>query len=221
MAFNESASLAPFVGELTDVLRSLARPYEVIIVDDGSSDGTGAAADRLAEAGPAIRVIRHPENRGLGSVYRTGFAEARGTFVSFFPADGQFPASIVADFVPRAANADMVLGFLPSRDRPLLARSLSAAERLLYRLLFGPIPRFQGVMMFRRRILETMTLRSSGRGWAVLMELILRAQRAGCRIVSVPTEVRPRIAGRSKVNNVRTIGANLRQVLLLRWHLWH
>lgn len=219
MAYNEADSLAVTIREIVSVLSELRQPYEVIIVDDGSSDGTGALADRLSNELAGVRVIHHKTNQGLGGVYRTGFAQAQGGFVTFLPADGQFPATIIKQFVPLMDNADMVLGYLPNRDSSLLSKSLSWAEKVLYRLLFGPLPKFQGVFMFRRTLLDELKLKSTGRGWAVVMELIIRASRGGYRIVSVPTEMRPRMSGKSKVNNLPTVWANLKQVLALRRYL--
>lgn len=219
MAFDEVNSLEAVVQEIDSVLSELGRQYEVVIVDDGSSDGTEALAEQLAEELASVRVIHHETNQGLGGVYRTGLAQAQGDFVTFFPADGQFPATIIKQFVPLMDNADMVLGYLPSRNSSLLAKSLSGAEKVLYRLLFGPLPRFQGVLMFRRTLLDELELKSTGRGWAVVMELIIRASRGGYRIASVPTEMRPRLSGKSKVNNLATIWANLKQVIALRRYL--
>jgi hypothetical protein len=73
--------------------------------------------------------------------------------------------------------------------------------------------------MFRRNILDELEIRSTGRGWAVLMELIIRASRGGYKIVSVPTEMRPRMSGTSKIKNFSTIWANLKQVLALTRYL--
>lgn len=219
MAYNEAGTLEVVVREIHKVLEELARTFEVLIVDDGSDDGTGELADWLAETLPNVRVVHHGANLGLGGVYRTGFAQARGDQVTFFPADGQFPATIISQFVPLMENADMVLGYLPEQKRSLIGQMLSTLERLLYRLLFGPLPRFQGICMFRRALLEQFELQSSGRGWAVLMELIIRTCQGGHRVISVPTTMRPRLSGRSKVNNLRTIWANLRQVIELRCQL--
>jgi len=216
MTYNEAGSLEAVVHEIHQTLEELGRPYEVLIVDDGSDDGSAELADRLAETLPGVRVVHHPVNQGLGGVYRTGFAQARGDWITFFPADGQFPAAIIGQFAPLMDRADMVLGYLPERKRSLLGQALSALERLLYRLLFGPLPRFQGVLMFRRSLLDQFALKSAGRGWAVLMELIIRTSRGGYRVLSVPTMMRPRMSGRSKVNNLRTIWANLRQAIALR-----
>lgn len=216
MAFNEAQSLASTVREIAAELSALGEHCEIVIVDDGSTDGTGGVADRLAAELPDVRVVHHPENRGLGGVYRTGFSEARGRLVTFFPADGQFPASIITRFHALVHDQDIVFGYLPRRERALLGRLLSLVERVLYRAIFGPMPRFQGILMFRRELLGRYELRSTGRGWAVLMEFILRCARDRVRCVSVPTDVRPRQHGYSKVNNVRTIVSNFRQMLTLR-----
>jgi glycosyltransferase involved in cell wall biosynthesis len=219
MAYNEVGSLKAVVQEIDRTLAELHRGYEIIVVDDGSTDGTGAIADRLAQEWNHVRIIHHQINQGLGGVYRTGFKQAQREWVTFFPADGQFPAEIIQQFAPLMENADMVLGYLPNRSSSLLSKSLSAAERVLYRLLFGPLPGFQGILMFRRSLLDHIELKSSGRGWAIVMELIIRASQSGCKLVSVPTEMRPRATGRSKVNNLPTLWANLRQVFALRRYL--
>jgi hypothetical protein len=114
------------------------------------------------------------------------------------------------------AEADLVLGYIPDRGGSFVARALSAGERGLYRLLFGAFPRFQGVFMLRRRALDGLGLRSEGRGWTVVMEMILRVARAGHRVRSVPTDFRPRRSGASKVLDLTTVWSNLRQVLELR-----
>ena len=216
MAYNEAESLERVVREIDGVLERAAPRSEIVIVDDGSTDGTHTTADRLTSAMSRVRVVHHRLNQGLGGVYRSGFQEARGDYVTFFPADGQFPAGIIELFLPRMRDHDMVLGYLPDRRGSVVSKALSFGERALYTVLFGRMPRFQGVLMFRRAILERVELKSTGRGWAVLMELILRASRERYRLTSVPTTLRPRMSGTSKVNNVRTIWSNTRQMVALR-----
>jgi glycosyltransferase involved in cell wall biosynthesis len=216
MAFNELESVEGTILELLNCLREGSASFEVLIIDDGSSDGTSLLVDRLVTEIPEARAIHHEMNAGLGAVYRTGFKRARGELVTFFPADGQFPAAIIPVFLSAIDGRDMVLGYLPERNDSNLGRALSWCERRLYSWLLGPVPRFQGVLMFRRRLLEDLQLRSSGRGWVVLMEFIIRATRLGARTISLPTPVRPRMNGRSKVTNLSTIKANLRELWKLR-----
>ena len=219
MAYNEAASLKMVADEITAAVQPLGIPYELLIIDDGSTDETGKIADQIAQQSGLARVVHHAPNGGLGAVYRTGFAEARGLYLTFFPADGQFPASSIEQLLALMPNHDMVLGYIPRRPGMVLSRMLSLLERLLYRALFGSLPAFQGVLMFRRVLLQEIELESQGRGWAVLMELIIRTSRGGYRITSIPTGIRSRFAGDSKVNNLRTIWANLIQVLELRRRL--
>jgi len=223
MAFNEAANVESVVTEIRDALARLpgapARDDEIVIIDDGSTDETGAVADRLAASIPGVRTIHHDTNRGLGGVYRTGFDTAARDLLMFFPADGQFPAEILVDFYPRMRDHDLVLGFVAQRPRSLVAKTLSRAEKLLYRLLFGPMPEYQGVFMVPRSVLSAIRLETSGRGWAIVWEMVLRISRGGYRVVSVETPLRPRAAGKSKVNSLRSMWINLKQALELRGHL--
>ena len=148
-------------------------------------------------------------------MYRTGFANARGTFVTFFPADGQFPASILGTYYPLIESWDMVLGNLPGRRDTVVGAVLGRMERLLYRIAVGEMPRLEGVFIFRREILSRVPLKSVGRGWTIVWELLLRAQRKGYRLVGCANTLRPRTHGTSKVNNIPNIVANLRQLLAL------
>ena len=220
-AWDEIATLRPVVEAQLAELERLGVPHELLIIDDGSTDGTGLEADRLAREHPAVRVIHHAENRGLGGVYRTGFTGARGEFVTFFPADGQFPASILSQYYPLIQRWDLVLGNLPRRTDKLVGALLGRVERLLYRVLLGHVPRLEGVFIFRREILSRLPLKSEGRGWTVVWELVVRAHRAGLRIVGCPITMLPRTHGASKVNNLRNIAANFRQLLGLRRLLDH
>jgi dolichol-phosphate mannosyltransferase len=210
------ATIQQVVEQQLEQLELLGIPFELLIIDDGSSDGTAATADRLAEPGDRVRVIHHPANQGLGGVYRTAFREARGEFVTFFPADGQFPPSILGLFYPMVESWDMVLGNLPGRRNTPIGALLGRIERLLYRIAVGRMPRLEGVFIFRRSILSELPLKSAGRGWTVVWELILRAERRGYRIAGCPITMLPRTHGVSKVNNVRNVAANLRQLASLR-----
>jgi len=216
-AWNEVVTLRGVVDDLLSALRALNTTFELLIIDDGSSDGTSEVADRAAaDNRGVVRVIHHGDNRGLGGVYRTGFESAHGTYLTFFPADGQFPAELLARFFPLVERYDMVLGNLPKRTGSLIGAVLSRTERLLYAGMFGRIPRLEGVFIMRREILSNIELKSRGRGWTVLWELLIRAHRRGYRTTGCEIYMQNRIDGTSKVNNVRTIAANLQQLWELR-----
>ncbi|HQQ60106.1 MAG: glycosyltransferase family 2 protein [Kiritimatiellae bacterium] len=222
MAYNEAPSLERVVGEIYDELMRLGADWEIVIIDDGSTDGSREIADRLAQGHTGIRVVHHPTNLGLGAVYHRAYLCGTKELTTVFPADGQFDPSIITQFIRRFDDADMVLGYIPEyqKNRTWPARLFSWAERMLYKILFGAFPDFQGIMMFRRALVDTVPLTSTGRGWMIQMELILRFMKKGYRIASEPTGIRARMSGTSKVMNLRSILSNLRQVFVLRWHLW-
>jgi len=120
------------------------------------------------------------------------------------------------EFYELSTGADLVLGYLPNVKRSFISLFLSKVERLIYTILFGSIPHFQGLFMLRRKMLERFELVSDGRGWAIIMELIIRVSREGGIIKHLPGVVSPRKAGKSKVNNLRNIWSNFKQVLYLR-----
>jgi dolichol-phosphate mannosyltransferase len=218
MAFNEAENLPHVLDDIHaafDAAPLSALTLEVVVVDDGSQDGTAAVAERRALAWPALRVHRHAQNQGLGGVYRTGLGLGGTTWVTFMPADGQYPVVNVARLLAAREGTDLVLGFLPETRESAVGQFLSWAERLLYRILLGPMPRFQGLFLVRSDVVTSIPLVSTGRGWAVVVEMILRVTRKGHKWASARMELRPRLSGSSKVQNVRTIWANLRQMLAL------
>jgi glycosyltransferase involved in cell wall biosynthesis len=216
MSFNEEANLPAVIGDIRQQLEALTPHHEILIVDDGSTDGTPAIASRLQEMDARIRCVTHTPNRGLGEVYRTGFEQARGAVVTFLPADGQFPASNLGPLYAAMGDRDAVFGNIRQRPDGRFASLLSTAERLLYRIVVGDSPRFQGLFMIRRSALTGLKFVSGGgRGWGIVMELVLLLQRGGYHLGEVAAEVRPRLSGKSKVTNVRTIWANFRQLLVI------
>ncbi len=218
MCYNEAATLEGVFEEIAGELKRTGRPYDITIIDDGSRDGSGEIADRLAATHPAVKVVHHPTNLGLGTVYRTGFYAGSQEAVTLFPADGQFPATIISQFLGRLEEADMVLGYVPSlkEGRPVLLVFLSWVERVICRVLFGHFPEFQGIMMFRRKVLDRVKLTTTGRGWTIQMELIIRVNREAFRIVSEATGIRPRTSGTSRATTFRNAWSNFIQLLELR-----
>lgn len=219
LAYNEETTLEGVVRSTRTLVDTLPTAFEILVVDDGSTDNTGQIADDLAGSLPRTRVLHHERNLGLGGGYRTGLVEARGEVLTFFPADGQYPAKIVAAMAPLMAKHDLVLGYVKQRTDSRVGAALSAGERTLYRLLFGPLPRFQGICMFRRSLAQRIELNSRGRGWGVIMELIVRAVRSGASHTSIPIPIFPRQDGHSKAVTPTAVLANLRELLLLAWRL--
>ncbi len=222
MLFNEADNLEHSIQDILAVSLPVGWHLEILIIDDGSTDGSDAIAERLAAVHPNIRIVRHSLNQGLGQVYRTGFESARGDWLTFLPADGQIPMSEVLLLLQarESHQVDLVLGTLPGGRESFTGHLLSTIERMMFRTLFGRTPPFQGIFLIRTEILRHLPLHSQGRGWAIVLEMIIRADRTGCRWCNQPTTLLPRRSGRSKVNNLRTVMLSFVQLLRLRWLLW-
>jgi len=220
-AYNEAATLEPAVAEALAALATLGgEGHEVLIVDDGSTDGTGAIADRLASEHEDVRVVHHPQNLGLGGFYRSALRQARGDVLYFMAADLQpIPGEYFPRFVPLLADHDIVVGYDVRREAPLLSKGLSWAEGLLFAILFPGVPKVGGPLMIKRSVVDALDLRlarDEDRSWMVLWELMVRARRAGYRFGRVPVRRRARARGTTRASTIRTAVLMLRRLHALR-----
>src|SRR5581483_5123438 len=115
-AFNEATNLPSTVANLSSELRRLELNYEIIVVNDGSTDDTPEVCQRLNETEKNLRLVSHETNRGYGAALRTGFANARHDFVYLTDADGQFDVEHFPEFLSRASDADAVIGYREARS---------------------------------------------------------------------------------------------------------
>lgn len=216
-AFNEAENLPIVVREVQQVARELALPdgHEIVIVDDGSRDGTREVVTRIAAENAHVVVCKHATNRGLGAALLTGYAAAEKPFVCYFPADGQVPPSTLHDLISAIGPAEIVTTAYDTRPDTPIRLLQSRVERLIIRLLFPEAPDIRGVPRLMRRGVPAELPLSSSSGF-VNFELLLMAARRGRKIETVIIGCRPRIGGESKVNNWRTILRTLRELVKLR-----
>lgn len=196
-AFNEAAVIARAAREAIAALNGHTDRYEVLIVDDGSTDDTMRNVEGLCEN---VRVLRHPVNRGYGAALRTGFEAARYPFVAFTDADGQFDLHDLGAMVQLARDGAVVVGYRRDRKDSWRRRFLSRGYNGLARTLLGTGVRDVdcALKVFRRDVLAE--LLPSSRGFFVNTEMLTRARRRGFEVVEVPVTHRARLGGASKVS---------------------
>ena len=206
--YNERANLEPMLRALGEVLPDGGR---VLVIDDGSPDGTGELADRLAEELPFVGVLHRERKEGLGPAYLAGFhrALAEGAeLVLEMDCDFSHDPRDVPRLIEAAADADLVLGsrYVPGggvTNWGLVRRTISAGGSLYARLLLGVGIRdlTGGFKCYRREVLERIDLDAiSAKGYAFQIETSYRALRAGFRVREIPIRFADREVGGSKMS---------------------
>jgi dolichol-phosphate mannosyltransferase len=211
-AFNEEAGIRQAVLEADDALAGLVADYEVLVVDDGSCDGTAAVVEEIAASRSRVRLLRHGENRGYGAALRTGFEAASFELVAFTDADCQFHLADLGRLLPLTDRCPVVVGYREDRQDPWRRRFLSRGYNLLARTLLGTRVRDVdcALKVFRRDALAKLLPESAG--FFVNTEMLSRARQHRLPIAEVGVRHRPRLRGASKVSLgevPRTLGALL------------
>ena len=229
-AHDEAQNIEALVAEALQELPKLAETFEIIAVDDGSRDETGALADKLAAANPGVvRAVHHQVNQGYGAALRTGFGVSRYPLVCFTDGDRQFKVADLARLLERMAQPtrraedvtpDVVVGFRIKRADPLIRTAYARTYRACLRLFFG-----LGVKdvdcackLFHREALEGIYLDSGGAFLSA--ELLIKLTVSGRRIVEVGIPHYPRTAGSATGAKPAVVFRAVRDFWALRLRLW-
>jgi len=198
-AFNESGGVVKTIAELRSALSELDGQYEIVLVDDGSTDDTAARAETTG-----VRVIRQPRNLGYGAALKAGIAATQSELVAITDADGTYPAEAIPGLVAAAADADMVVGARSawSAGIPLVRRPAKWFLTRLASYLAGQrIPDLNsGLRVLRRTTLEPF-IPILPMGFSFTTTITLAMLCTQHRVIYQPIEYRRRI-GKSKIRPV-------------------
>jgi glycosyltransferase involved in cell wall biosynthesis len=221
-AYNEAENIEPLVAEAVPALEASADDYEIIVVDDGSADGTAEVTRRVMEVYPAVRLVEHEVNKGFGAAVFTGFTSATKDWIFYTDADRQFVLSELERFVPYMDQADLIAGYRAPRRDPFLRVFYGKGWSALCTLMFGYTVRDVdcGFKLFRREIIEALAPQIESRGATFSIEWLVRAKRAGYRFVELPVSHRPRVAGSQTGANIDVIVRAFRELIRVRLQLW-
>ncbi|MFQ6101567.1 MAG: glycosyltransferase family 2 protein [Anaerolineae bacterium] len=218
-AYNEEANVEKAVEHVSAVARQLGMEYEIILVNDGSTDRTGEIGRELIQRIPGFRLVEHYPNRGYGGALKAGFAAASGELIAFFPADKQFDFREISLLLDRLDKADIVSGYRAERQDNFVRKLFAFGWNTLMRLLFGHLCRDIdcGFKLFRREILEHVRLISDGA--MIDTEFLAGAKARGYRIADVSVTHLPREVGEATGANLKVIARAFRDLLRFRLRL--
>jgi hypothetical protein len=192
-AKDEAENLPLFMEQAAVAFAASPYRFEVIVVDDGSSDQTWAVLQRLVEQYSFLRLARHRARRGIADALRTGYLAARGDVLVFYPADLQFkPEDIPRLAAPiLAGESDMVTGFKEGKyEKAFVSGIYNGLSRMLFHV---PVKDLNSVKAYRREIMDALPVRPD---WHRYMIVIAAAQ--GFTVTEIPVPLYPRHAGKSK-----------------------
>lgn len=215
-AYNEVDNLHGTIEDIAAAAEALTQ-YEIIIVDDGSTDGTGALADRLAATRPGVRVIHAAVNRGLAAGYRAALAAARLPYFTFVPGDREVSRASIREILGAVGLADIVVPYHANPEaRPWHRRLLTAVSTGLINALFGLRLRyFQGPCVYHTELARSLPTTTAG--FFFLAEMLIRALSRGHGFVEVGLQHQERAHGRSKAVSLRNIARALAMIIRLWW----
>jgi hypothetical protein len=192
-AKDEAGNLRLFIELCAAMQQGESARYEVVVVDDGSTDGSWALLQELAVQHPFLRPVRHRAQRGIAEALRTGYLHARGQILVFYPADLQFKPEDIPRLVgPILANeSDMVTGYKQGKyEKAFVSRIYNGLSRTLFHV---PVRDLNNVKAYRREIMAALPMRPDFHRYMIVM-----AAAQGFTVTEVPVPLYPRHSGRSK-----------------------
>jgi glycosyltransferase involved in cell wall biosynthesis len=218
--YNDETTIARLVDDAYEALSPLVPQVEVVVVNDGSADGSGAVLDKLAIERPWLRVVHHETNGGYGKALISGFAAAQHEWIFYTDGDAQYDAREAALLVPLATNGiDVVQGYKIGRGdswyRKLIGRCYHHVVKRLFNLKVRDTD--CDFRMFRRQLIIDRPLTSTS--GVICVEMMRSFHRADARFVEIPVHHYFRPSGKSQFFRLPAIARSIRQLLGLWWNM--
>ncbi len=215
-AHNEEDNLPRSVSATVQCMESLGWDYEIIIVNDGSSDSTQSIIEKFQSNNFLIKSAHHPVNRGYGAALRSGFAIAQKRWIFFMDSDLQFNIQEISKLAPYIEEDDLVIGYRKNRQDHIIRKINAAIFGFAVNALFGLWLRDIdcAFKLIKKEVIDRAHLESNGA--LINTELLVRAKKMNYRIKQIPVTHYPRLVGSSSGASIKVILRAVREILLFR-----
>lgn len=178
-AYNEEKKLSQTLNEVLSALEGILKDYEILIVDDASTDRTGVIADNLSKKIPRVKAFHNKKNGGLGYSFKRGLREAQNEYVIFFPGDNSFPKESIKKILHEMGKADIIIPYHTNLStRPLSRQIISYAFTFLINTLFGLRLRYyNSTVLYKRSVLASIPIDTDS--FAFQAEALVKLLRMG------------------------------------------
>lgn len=218
-AYNEEGRIATTVNRALKVLPKVAKKWEVLVINDGSSDNTGKVVDDLARKHKGVRAIHHKVNRGYGGAFKSGIYNAKYDWIAFTDSDGQFDFSEIKNFIKKQkeTSADLVIGYYKKRQVEKFKIITSKMWEFVVFLLFGlKVKDIDcGFKLISKKIVDQLPGLESERGAFISSEFLIKAKKKGAKIVEIPVTHYPRAGGTGTGRDIKVIVSSFKDLFKL------
>jgi glycosyltransferase involved in cell wall biosynthesis len=217
--YNEEKNIEKLLTSMLDFLPKISSDYEIIIVDDGSTDSTAEIARQFGLKHPQVKVVSHVMNKGYGAALRTGFENSSKDFIFFTDSDNQFDISEMTKLLPYIRNYDIVTGFRIKRQDNIIRKINEFGFNRLIRILFGLKVKDLNCAfkIYKKEVIKSIPLKSTLA--FINSEILIRAKKKGFTIKEVGVKHYPRQWGTQTGANLKVITGTFRELFKLRKEL--
>ena len=215
--YNEEGNIENVVENAKKVLPSVAKKWEIIIVNDGSKDNTLSVAKRVASKDKRISVVNHKVNKGYGGALKTGFSKAKYPWVAFADSDGQFDFSEIKKFISHTKNSDLILGYRLKRADPMSRKIFTFGWAMVARFLVGLDVRDYscGFKLIKKKVFEDVQP-LVGEEKVTQIELLVKAGKKGFKFAEVGVNHYPRASGSQTGADLKVVIKSIGDLIKLR-----
>jgi glycosyltransferase involved in cell wall biosynthesis len=208
-AYNEEGVIGEVALSVKNKIQEAADTWELLIVNDGSSDGTRNIILGLSKNDPRIRLINHKTNQGYGASLQSGLYNSKYPWIAFIDSDGQFDFSEITNLIEtqKKTNADLVIGYYKKRQVSVFKIITSKFWELAVFILFGLKARDIdcGFKLVSKKVIDSIPRLESRRGAFISSELLVKAKKQNFKIVEIPVTHYPRLRGTGTGRNLNVI----------------